>query len=134
MVATVKEEVTSKIDILSGTGDAMASVQLKSNRSINDVTWTRNGKLLVSEDTRLVQIAGDGSSEKMLLTDVSGWIPEIESCPQGQSIVFWWSFHAGSTAGNVWRADPDGSNLVQLSKEKRMYIPFVQAKVSGSTS
>ena len=123
MLATVQEGVTSEIDILSGTGGAMASVPLKSNRSINDVTWTRDGKLLVSEDTRLVQIAGDGSSEKMLLTDASGWIPEIESCPQGQSIVFWWSFHAGSTAENVWRADPDGSNLVQLSKGKADVYP-----------
>jgi serine/threonine protein kinase len=123
-LATVQETTTNEINVLPGTGGATtASVPLASKRAINDVTWTHNGGLLLSEGTRLLQTAVDGSGGVVLLSDPSGRISGAESCPDGRSILFSWSFHASLNRQNVWRADADGSNPMQLSNGKQDVSP-----------
>jgi Tol biopolymer transport system component len=123
-LATVQEATTNEINVLPATGGATtASVPLASKRAINDVTWRRDGGLLLSEGTRLLQAAVDGSGGVVLLSDSSGWISGVESCRDGRSILFSWSFHAGLNRQNVWRADADGLNPMQLSNGKQDVSP-----------
>jgi Tol biopolymer transport system component len=114
-LATVQVETSSEISILPGTGGgAGTTIPLLSRRTvIHDVTWARDGKLFISEDNRLVYMASDGRGAVTVLEDSSAWIPEVETCMDGRSIVVSWVFHAGINSENVWRIDVDGSNPVR---------------------
>jgi len=76
----------------------------------------------LSEGTRLLQAAVDGSGGVVLLSDLRDGYPGRE-LRDGRSILFSWSFHAGLNRQNVWRADADGLNPMQLSNGKQDVSP-----------
>src|SRR5262249_8533580 len=120
ILATVQERTANEINLLRGTGGTtVKDVPLRSKQSITDVTWSHDGGILWSDGTRLSQAALDGSHEMVLLSDPSARIRGVEYCADGHSILFSWFSHGGSSnRENVWRADVDGSNAMQLSSGK----------------
>jgi serine/threonine protein kinase/dipeptidyl aminopeptidase/acylaminoacyl peptidase len=125
MLTTVQVEKSSEVDIFTGSGGGTATVvpRISKRTAINNVAWTRDREILLSEDNRLVRMASDGSSAAVLLNDPSAWIGDIESCADS-SIMVSWSYHGGANSENVWRADADGGNLVRLSNGKQDVSPL----------
>jgi Tol biopolymer transport system component len=64
-----------------------------------------------------VRVSADGSNRTVVLSDRQ--IAGIDVCPDGRSVVFsTWAVEAGNDNLSVWRMDPDGSNVKQLSHGK----------------
>jgi len=101
MLTTVQVETSSEVNILTGSGGGTATVvpRISKRTAINNVTWTPDRKILLSEDNRLVRMASDGGSAAVLLNDPSAWLGDVESCAD-RSIVVSWPYHGGAHSVN----------------------------------
>src|SRR5262249_21012977 len=117
-LATVQQTTMNEITLIPSPGGRTTDIPFRSKRAIHDVAWAIDGGILLSDATRLVHTDIDGSHEKLFLGDPDGRLTGVQSCVEGRSILFEWSFRAGVNRENVWRSDLDGSNAMQLSNGK----------------
>src|SRR5262249_33836961 len=112
-LATVQQTTMNEITLIPSPGGRTTDIPFRSKRAIHDVAWAIDGGILLSDATRLVHTDIDGSHEKLFLGDPDGRLTGVQSCVEGRSILFEWSFRAGVNRENVWRSDLDGSNAMQ---------------------
>ena len=55
---------------------------------INSVSWADERHLLLSEDTRLVKVATDGTDAVNLISDPAARIESVAACTENRSVVF----------------------------------------------
>ena len=122
---------------VSADGKTIASVQVKLSRTVSlvpfsdaapkrgeapvlpvqDVTsvaWTGDGKLLVSDGRSVRRMNPDGSQPTTLLSDVNALVVDLTPCTD-RYLLFTWMFHGDTNGMRIWRADNNGSNLMQLT-------------------
>jgi len=123
-LATVQAKVIRELDLLpsSGSQESAPGQALVQEQPINGFNWTADGALLLEERDDIVKIGADGSARKMLISDPALLPSSGSDCANGRYIVFS-GFSGNSNTRNVWRADADGSNLVQLTNEKNATGP-----------
>ncbi|HEV2182489.1 MAG TPA: protein kinase [Candidatus Acidoferrales bacterium] len=123
-LATVQAKVTRELDLLRGSGsqESAPSQALAQEQPINGFNWAADGALLLEEKNQIVKIGADGSARRMLINGSSALASGAAACVNGRYIVFV-AFSGNSNARNIWRADADGSNLVQLTNEKNATEP-----------
>jgi len=123
-LATVQAKVTRELDLLpsSGSQESAPGQALAQEQPINGFNWAADGLLLLEEKSEIVKIGGDGSARRMLISDPSLLPSSGSGCANGRYIVFA-GFSGNSNVRNIWRADADGSNLVQLTNEKNATEP-----------
>ncbi len=116
-LATVQVQTSAELDVLSGTGQGASTVVAGIPRwqASSGVDWMPDDLLLVSEGDRLVKTPIDGTNPLTLLSDSSAAILWPVSCSSGRYVVFTWFQHTGSNSANLWRANADGSDPVQLT-------------------
>ncbi len=115
-LAAVQIQTTSQLDLLAANGKGTSSPVQGIGRQgyIGGFEWTSARDLLVSEGSRLVRMAPDGSSQATLLTNNAGFIMNPVSCDADSFIAITWIFHSSSGAVHIWRANRDGSAKTAL--------------------
>jgi serine/threonine protein kinase len=122
-LATVQTKITNNVYLLPGAGTQSPDAQPLSAqvRDILGVNWTADGDLLVGNGPRLWRMGQDGKNATQLLADSHAHLSWSLVC--GRYLVFGWSFHGDNSSTNVWRANPDGSNVVRLTNGRRDLHP-----------
>jgi len=123
-LATVQTKITNNVYLLPGVGSQSPRMEPLSSQGRNfvDVGWTADGKLLASDGPRMLRMEPDGNDAKQLLDDPRSHIGWSSLCGS-RYFVFNWAFRGGTNSVNIWRADPDGSNTVQLTSGRRDLHP-----------
>src|SRR5271169_1086315 len=121
-LATVQMKTTQSLYLASGTGSAAPEPPslLPQGEFVSGFAWDSSGNLLVGESGHLSRMGPDGGNSSQLLGDAASAVLEPAVCG-GRYMVFTWVFHAGARAGNVWRANSDGSNPVKLTDVASRY-------------
>ena len=117
--ATVQVHRTTSLNLLPGSGvsGSMATPPAMPMQDATSVEWTSDGKLLVSDHQSVRRMGTDGTVETTLLSDPNGWMIDLTPCGD-RYLVLAWGFHGGTNKVWVWRANADGSNLKQLTKDR----------------
>jgi eukaryotic-like serine/threonine-protein kinase len=116
-LATVQARSRTSISFLPGPGQSPASIPTLETA---DATWfdfTRTGELLISDLDKLIRESPHGANGVAVVSDPSARLDVPSDCA-GQYVVFDWQFRKGKNSTNIWRANSDGSNLVQLTTGK----------------
>ncbi len=115
-IATAPRQSLGEIVILpgSGTGSAIAVPGIPAKLDLPGFEFTPDGKLMVSEGTRLITMQTDGSNTATLVEDASAFIKDPTYCTQGNALAWAWFFHGGENSQRVWRANADGSEASPL--------------------
>ncbi|MHB8484683.1 MAG: protein kinase domain-containing protein [Candidatus Acidiferrales bacterium] len=123
-LATVQAKVTRELELLpsSGSQESAPGQALAQEQPINGFNWAADGALLLEEKNQIVKIGADGSARRMLISDPALLPASSSACANERYIVFA-GFSGNSNVRNIWRADADGSNLVQLTNEKNATAP-----------
>jgi serine/threonine protein kinase len=121
-LATVQMKTTQSLYLASGAGSAVAEPPslLPQGEFVSGFGWDGSGNLLVGESGHLSRMGPDGGNSSQLLGDAASAVLEPAACG-ARYMVFTWVFHAGARAGNVWRANSDGSNPVKLTDVASRY-------------
>jgi len=85
-------------------------------QAVTTFSWDRDGSLLLAGDGKFVRAGIDGHQVASLLR-VAGALTARAPvpCDAGRYLVFECDYRGGAGGVNVWRMNPDGSNLVQLT-------------------
>ncbi len=114
--ATVQVRTTSSVNLISGSGSRAntPATPLLQAGVTQTVAWTNDGNLLVADGQSVQRMSPDGGHQSTIVSDPNAWIADIGRCGD-RYIVLSWSFHGGTNQAHIWRANSDGSNLVQLT-------------------
>jgi eukaryotic-like serine/threonine-protein kinase len=119
-LATILSEEHWNLFLVSASGDARAITPAHQNTNF---TWTAAGQLIGDQRAVLSQV-DPSTGVKSAITPEEGHISGNPSaCANGRFIVFELLFHGGLTNDNIWRIDPSGENLKQLTSGKRDQFP-----------
>jgi serine/threonine protein kinase len=121
-LATVQMKTTQSLYLASGAGSAAPEPPslLPQGEFVSGFGWDGSDNLLVGESGHLSRMGPDGNNSSQLLGDAASAVLEPAACGT-RYMVFTWVFHAGARAGNVWRANSDGSNPVKLTDVASRY-------------
>ncbi len=121
-LATVQIKTIRNLYVIPGTAGTSPdqSSLLPQVESVSGFGWDSGGNLLIGEAGHLSRMGRDGSNNSQLLGDAASGIIDPSACG-ARYIVFTWAFHAGARAGNIWRANIDGSNPVKLTDMASRY-------------
>ncbi len=117
-LATVQRQESNQIDILpaAGAGPGYAVPGIPKQETIAALDWFPDGRLLVSEVSRLVLLKTDGTGIETVMSDPAGYIKDAASCVGGSSIAMArTSNENGTGAWKVWKVNPDGSSAQPLT-------------------
>jgi len=81
---------------------------------VRRLNWTKNGKLLITDASRLQQLENNGSAATTLLSDPNAAIFDVSQCGD-RYLVFAWAYHGDTNNVSIWRAKTDGSGARQLT-------------------
>ncbi len=115
-IATVQVKLTRTVSLvpLSGTALHSSEAPLLPVQDVGKVAWTDDGKLLVSDGRSVRRMNPDGSQPTTLLSDANAQVLDLAPCGD-RYLLLAWTFHGGTNATHIWRADTNGSNLKQLT-------------------
>ena len=116
-LATVQMKATRNLYLLSGAGSQVSETKplFSQQQLLAAFNWTADGNLLVSEGPRLLRVGANGNNATQILGDSAAAILGVSACGTSH-FAFAWAFHGGSNYTNIWRANTDGSNPIQLTE------------------
>jgi serine/threonine protein kinase len=114
--ATVQVRSTQTLHLipameLNGNSTVVPSSQVENVRAFD---WTTDGKLFVSDGSRLDRVGMDGVRQMALISDPRGAVLSLARCTSAYVLVHW-AFRAGKDGSAIWRLNGDGSDPKQLS-------------------
>ena len=104
-LATVQRQETFQIDLLSGSGGGAASAVpgISPQETIAGFDWMTDGRLLVSEVSRLLLVRADGSAAETAMNDPDGYLKDVTSCADNSIAMTRFTNEDKTGAYRVWR-------------------------------
>jgi serine/threonine protein kinase len=121
-VATVQRQDHLDPYVMSVSAGGSQARQLTTGSAVDDISWTRDGQLIISAPTGGPALLNPGSGSK---TPILSQLPSANfarACSDGH-IVFAAAAAGGKMQMHVWRADADGGNAKELTSGKSDYTP-----------
>ena len=122
MLATVQKQTHVNSYVLpAGDGAAQARPFTVEGSLSNNVSWTRDGQLLISAAGGGVTLLNPDSGTK---TPLAAQLPApitARACSDGHIVLS--ALTGGKTQSDIWRIDADGGNPARLTSGKFDYLP-----------
>jgi eukaryotic-like serine/threonine-protein kinase len=119
VLATILSEERWSLFVIPASGAGAQAHALTSAEAGTNLTWTTDGQLVDDQGGVLQRVDPATGSKTAIATEEGKPNGNPSACPDGRSIVFELVLHGGSKADNLWRIDPAGGNLKQITKGRQ---------------
>lgn len=121
-IAAVMHQSVRDVYVSNGQRFDDSDVQkITSGDPVEDVSWTKNGKLLLEQLPAIRILSLKGAAEGLINPENSSAVFNPQGCSDGHVL-----FTRGTmmtTSLNIWRSEADGTGLLQLTKGKNDQFP-----------
>ena len=126
-VATVQRKILQSFYVFpsGGTGGNAPSATLTQEKDAGDFAWAGNSGFYFAAANDMERTSLDGSNKAVLLSNAS--LAAIDSCADGNTVVFAWIGQGGGNYINIWRTNENGGDPKQLSFGKSDVAPVCSA-------
>lgn len=124
-LSTVMRDAKLDLFVVPAEGATEAdATQITSRHRSESFSWTPDGQLLTDYDFKITRYAATGGDPVPIINDSPHPSLYPVTCGGGRYIVFDSSFRTSSDfLVNLWRSDPNGENIKQLTFGKRDAAP-----------
>ncbi len=119
VLATILTEERWSLFVIPGSGASEQAHALTSAEAGTNLTWTTDGQLVDDQRGVLNRVDPATGTKTVIATEEGKPNGNPSACPDGRSIVFELVLHGGSKADNLWRIDPAGGNLKQITNGRQ---------------
>ena len=126
-LATVLAKSQTTVAVLSEAGGGFGEprtvlAQANGFDEWSSLNWSADGNLLLNNFSGLSKLGIDGKKQVQLLADPNAYMFAAARCGTDY-VVFTWQNHGTTNSKNIWRANADGSNPMQLTDGKNDWAP-----------
>ena len=118
VLATILGEGRWNLFVMPSFGPASQVRSVTSAHSGTNFTWTADGQLISDQGNALNRIDPATGSKTVIATEEGRPNGNPSACADGRSLLFELILHGTTDSDNVWRMDPAGGNLKQLTRGK----------------
>ena len=118
-LATIASEQRWSLFVTPSSGSAAQAHTVSSAEAGTNFTWTTDGRLITDQGAVLNRIDPATGSKTPIETEQGKPNGNPAACADGRSILFELVLHGSSESDNVWRIDPAGGNLKQITKGRQ---------------
>ena len=118
-VAAILSEARWSLYVMPASGSAAQARAVSSSESDTNFTWTKDGQLITDQTSRLNRIDPTNGSKTQVATEEGKPSGNPAACADGRTILFELVLHGASESDNIWRMDPSGGNLKQVTRGKQ---------------
>jgi serine/threonine protein kinase len=125
-LTTIQSQTDAEMDLFpSGGGTSVGSFPglARQLRQARDVAWLNDSELLLVLPDKLLRSSLDGAKQTELFSDATTALGPIAVCGGGRSLVITMRGSEAHVAANLWRMDPDGSNMKRLTEGEEDAFP-----------
>ena len=122
-LATVLNQVHLNLYSMPAAAPSAQARQVTSGAPVYSFDWTRDGQLVVGQDSGLNLLNSDSSVKTPLTTEEGFLATDSSACSDGHYIVFNGLSVGGKRTVNIWRMDAAGGSLRQLTRGKVDALP-----------
>jgi serine/threonine protein kinase/Tol biopolymer transport system component len=119
VLATILSEERWSLFVIPASGAGAQAHALASAEAGTNLTWTTDGQLVDDQGGVLQRVDPATGVKTVIVTEEGKPNGNPSACPDGRSIVFELVLHGGSKADNLWRIDPAGGNLKQITQGRQ---------------
>ena len=123
VLATILSEARWSLFLLPASGESAEARLLTSAEADTNFTWTTDGQIVGDQGGFLTGINPATGRKAAIATEEGKPSGNPAACGDGRSIVFELVLHGGSKSDNIWRIDPAGGNLKQITKGRQDRSP-----------
>ncbi|MBV9608875.1 MAG: PD40 domain-containing protein, partial [Acidobacteria bacterium] len=118
IVTVLQQRRDGLYTIAANASDSSQVTQSTSGPRMFQFAWTGNAKAVDDQDFKLNVVSLDSGEKQTLFADEKHPSFWPASCEGGSSIAFMSLFRTTRNSANIWKIDPSGSNLKQLTNGK----------------
>src|SRR3989442_2092633 len=122
-LATVLNQVHLNLYSMPAAAPSAQARQVTSGAPVYSFDWTRDGQLVVGQDSGLNLLNSDSSVKTPLTTEEGFLATDSSACSDGHYIVFNGLSVGGKRTVNIWRLDAAAGSLRQLTRGKVDALP-----------
>jgi len=119
VLATILSEARWSLFVMPVSGNSAQARPITSAEAGTNFTWTTDGRLVSDQANALNRIDPATGAKTVVVTEEGKPNGNPAACADGRSILFELVLHGAGESDNIWRMDPAGGNLRQLTNGKQ---------------
>jgi eukaryotic-like serine/threonine-protein kinase len=119
LLAAVLSEARWNLMVMPTSGSGAQARPVTPAEATTNFTWTTDGQLMDDQANALHRIDPAGGNKVLIGTEEGKPNGNPAACRDGHSILFELILHGNTESDNIWRMDPAGGNLQQVTNGRQ---------------